>query len=92
MTEEDLKKYISASKPKPELVATSIGNVLKYTFKTYKEMDDFFLRCVSVFSKTNTRTKAIGKNLYVWKRNIEPTNEQLKNNKPIQEEKKHGKE
>jgi len=61
---------------KPEVLNSSIGGVLKYTFDTDKELEQFFLSALATFQKNNLKTKVIGKSIYVFKQidNQEDTN------------------
>lgn len=60
---------------KPVLVNSSIGPVLKYSFDTEQELQDFFLQSLATFQKNNAKTKVIGKSIYVFKK----TNQEDKN-------------
>jgi hypothetical protein len=53
---------------KPVLVQSSIGPILKYSFKTEQELQDFFLQSLATFQKNNVKTKAIGKSLFVFRK------------------------
>jgi|TARA_B100000035_G_C20984044_1_gene546881 hypothetical protein len=53
---------------KPVLVNSSIGQVLRYDFETEGELHDFFLKSLAVFQKHDSKTKVIGKSIYVFKK------------------------
>ena len=50
----------------PVVVQSSTGAVLKYTFDTYKELEEFFLQSMQVYKKNKCKTKVIGKSILVW--------------------------
>jgi hypothetical protein len=52
---------------KPEYLESSIGAVLKYSFDTYEELEEFFLKLLASFKKTNVKTKVIGKSILIFK-------------------------
>lgn len=51
---------------KPEVLNSSVGAVLKYSFDTEKELEKFFLSALATFNKNNSKTKVIGKSIYVF--------------------------
>lgn len=51
---------------KPEYINSSIGAVLKYSFDTHKELENFFLSALAKFQEKNIKTKVIGKSLFVF--------------------------
>ena len=55
-------------KIKPEILNSSlgIGTVLKYSFDTEQELEKFFLKALATFNKNKSKTKVIGKSIYVF--------------------------
>ena len=54
----------------PEYLESSIGAVLKYSFDTYEELEEFFLKLLASFKKTNVKTKVIGKSILVFRNEL----------------------
>ena len=52
---------------KPEYLESSLGAVLKYSFDTYEELGEFFLKLLASFKKTKVKTKVIGKSILIFK-------------------------
>ena len=55
---------------KPEYLESSLGAVLKYSFDTYEELEEFFLAALASFKKTNVKTKVIGKSILVFRNEL----------------------
>ena len=53
---------------KPEVLNSSlgVGTVLKYSFDTFEELEEFFLKALTTFNKNKSKTKVIGKSIYVF--------------------------
>lgn len=53
---------------KPEVLNSSlgVGTVLKYSFDTFQELEEFFLKALTTFNKNKSKTKVIGKSIYVF--------------------------
>jgi hypothetical protein len=60
---------------KPEYLNSSVGAVLKYSFDTEKELEEFFLQCLASFQKTKVKTKVIGKSIYIFRNKSETKEE-----------------
>jgi len=56
---------------KPEYLNSSVGAVLKYSFDTEKELEEFFLIALASFQKTKVKTKVIGKSIYIFRNKSE---------------------
>lgn len=70
---------------KPEVLNSSVGAVLKYSFDTEKELEKFFLSALATFNKNKMKTKVIGKSIYVFKisnsednKNVTTTDNEIK--------------
>ena len=52
----------------PEVLNSSLGveTVLKYSFDTFEELEEFFLKALTTFNKRKSKTKVIGKSIYVF--------------------------
>ena len=50
----------------PVVVQSSTGAVLKYTFDTYKELENSFYNQCKFIKKINVKQKVIGKSILVW--------------------------
>ena len=52
----------------PEVLNSSlgVGTVLKYSFDTFEELEEFFLKALTTFNKNKSKTKVIGKSIYVF--------------------------
>lgn len=55
-------------KLKQEILNSSlgIGSVLKYSFDTEQELEEFFLKALATFNKNKSKTKVIGKSIYIF--------------------------
>ena len=53
---------------RPEVLNSSlgVGTVLKYSFDTFEELEEFFLKALTTFNKNKSKTKVIGKSIYVF--------------------------
>ena len=51
----------------PKYLESSIGAVLKYSFDTYEELEEFFLKLLASFKKKKVKTKVIGKSILIFK-------------------------
>ncbi len=55
---------------KPEYLESSIGAVLKYSFDTYEELEEFYLKLLASFKKTKVKTKVIGKSILIFRNEL----------------------
>ena len=49
-----------------KLQKSSLGNIAKYDFNSFEELQTFFLENLKLFKDNKFKTKAIGKTIYVW--------------------------
>ena len=49
------------------LQKSSIGNIARYDFVSFEELQTFFLDNLKFFKENKYKTKAIGKAIYVWR-------------------------
>ena len=55
---------------KPEYLESGIGVVLKYSFDTYEQLEEFFLKLLDLFKKINVKTKIIGKSILIFRNEL----------------------
>jgi len=46
---------------------SSIGDIIRYDFSSFEELQIFFLDNLKFFKNNRYKTKAIGKTIYVWR-------------------------
>ena len=61
--------YISKLPKGATLQKSSIGDIARYNFVSFEELQTFFLDNLKFFKKNRYKTKAIGKTIYVWRNN-----------------------
>ena len=59
--------YISKLPKGATLQKSSIGNIARYDFVSFEELQTFFLDNLKFFKENKYKTKAIGKAIYVWR-------------------------
>ena len=59
--------YISKLPKDAKLQKSSIGDIAKYDFVSFEELQIFFLDNLKFFKNNRYKTKAIGKTIYVWR-------------------------
>ena len=58
--------YISKLPKGATLQKSSIGDIARYDFVNFEELQTFFLDNHKFFKENKYKTKAIGKAIYVW--------------------------
>ena len=61
--------YISKLPKDAKLQKSSIGDIARYDFASFAELQIFFLDNLKFFKNNRYKTKAIGKTIYVWRNN-----------------------
>ena len=61
------KSYISKLPKGAILQKSSIGDIARYDFVSFEELQIFFLDNLKFFKENKYKTKAIGKAIYVWR-------------------------
>ena len=59
--------YISKLPKDAKLQKSSIGDIARYDFASFAELQIFFLDNLKFFKNNRYKTKAIGKTIYVWR-------------------------
>ena len=59
--------YISKLPKGATLQKSSIGDIARYDFVNFEELQTFFLDNLKFFKEKKYKTKAIGKTIYVWR-------------------------
>ena len=59
--------YISKLPKGAILQKSSIGDIARYDFVNFEELQTFFLDNLKFFKEKKYKTKAIGKTIYVWR-------------------------
>ena len=59
--------YISKLPKDAKLQKSSIGDIARYDFASFTELQIFFLDNLKFFKNNRYKTKAIGKTIYVWR-------------------------
>ena len=59
--------YISKLPKGATLQKSSIGDIARYDFVNFEELQTFFLDNLKFFKENKYKTKAIGKTIYVWR-------------------------
>tara|TARA_B100000475_G_scaffold164315_1_gene125346 strand:- start:207 stop:404 length:198 start_codon:yes stop_codon:yes gene_type:complete len=59
--------YISKLPKGATLQKSSIGDIARYDFVSFEELQNFFLDNLKFFKENKYKTKAIGKAIYVWR-------------------------
>ena len=59
--------YISKLPKDAKLQKSSIGDIARYDFVSFDELQIFFLDNLKFFKNNRYKTKAIGKTIYVWR-------------------------
>ena len=61
--------YISELPKGATIQKSSIGDIARYDFVSFEELQTFFLDNLKFFKENKYKTKAIGKTIYVWRNN-----------------------
>ena len=59
--------YISKLPKDAKLQKSSIGDIARYDFASFAELQIFFLDNLKFFKNNRYKTKAIGKTIYEWR-------------------------
>ena len=59
--------YISKLPKGATLQKSSIGDIARYDFVSFEELQTFFFFFLKFFKENKYKTKAIGKAIYVWR-------------------------